>query len=131
MTVWLGPRFWFAGYFVIMATVPLTKCLGGFVQHFAPIYYRLSPGLLQIIHGRMGRDSLYVAESINLAKAWTMICFDKGIVQIAVRPPFEETHRIPLDAIAEPVRFAQSLVWAALLDAEKRESMLAPDSLLG
>ena len=126
------PQAWVIGYFLIMTSVPLARIVAAGLYQMRPIYYRVSPGLIEVIRGRMWNAGTYIMKRVSLVGAALIIRFDEQYIVIAHNPGSGEETRISLQGIIERHRMAESLAWAISIGCRNRNSTELPeDSLLG
>jgi hypothetical protein len=130
LTHFLHSYLWPLGYLLIIAADPLLKVLGLVIHQFRPVYYRISPGLLQLVRGAWMSDKVRVTRRIPLHEVYIGIRFDKQMLYLFDGQK-QELDTINLNGLAEPHRLAEAIVWAVRTAQQPATPPLPDGALMG
>jgi hypothetical protein len=122
---------WPLGYLLIMAAIPLAKLFATLIHQIRPVYYRITPSLLEVIRGGFWSDKISVVKRIALDEAYVIIRFERHAALIVSDPAGKKAEEIGLDGLAEPHEFAAALIWGCLVARTGSLPELPASDLLG
>lgn len=99
---------WFPFFLIVFTIYGLPYLL----QRFAPTYYRIVPGRLDVLRGAFLGSRLYVQQSCDLRVAGIEVRFNDRFARLAL--PNSKPITLTLSCIDEPYRFVESLFRAAV-----------------
>jgi hypothetical protein len=121
----------FVGYSVILGSVAAAHAFGAAMESLSPTYFRVSPGKLEVLHGRWRSSAVKLARSVDLTSASLVIRFDKRWVRIESKRNIPCRETIALDGILAPHAFAKAIAWGVLAQHPAGIPRLSRDSLVG
>jgi len=115
VTLYLSPQAWPAGFLMIHGAIPGIKSFAMVMHGIRPVYYRVTPGLLELIRGQWRGADMRVEQRVELDNASLVIRYDKRVITVISDVRLVKYNLIGMDGLTEPHLLAQGLASAVLM----------------
>lgn len=126
-----APLLWILGFPVLLLSTPITRVVAWAIHSLRPVYYRITPGLIELLRVRLFTGELYLKRRVSLQKCALVIRYDKRFVRVIHDPNTGTGESIALEGLGAPHVFAEGMAWALRSPPPTQRVPLPEDSLLG